>query len=165
MGATPASPASPGENQATKRGGGRHQRPPPRGASEMDVVSLPFGKRKGEPLAAVPTSYLQWSLTVKLSTRLRSAAAAAVQARGVAVPAPPARAGCWAGPCPRCACPEVDYRWHEFRNGTRQVRASCRRCGGSLGHAPLTEPYTTEADRAASPTPTLDALVLAEAED
>jgi hypothetical protein len=69
----------------------------------------------------------------------------------------------WQGPCHRCGGP-VGYRWQEIADGRRQVRASCGRCGLWLGFAPQIEPDLTEADRNASPTATLDALTLAEAE-
>jgi hypothetical protein len=70
---------------------------------------------------------------------------------------------CWQGPCPRCGGP-VGYAWQQIRDSRRQVRASCQRCAGFCGYAPQREPFTTEADAAASPTATLDALVLAEQE-
>lgn len=119
--------------------------------------TLPFGKHKGQPLADVPTSYLRWLLdAVKLSTGLRAATVAELQARGVTLPAPPAPPP--APRCPRCGSPAMKYSWTESRNGQRQVRRDCVRCGTFAGFAPRTPPFTTEADRRASPTPILDAL-------
>src|SRR6266508_761495 len=125
-----------------------------------------FGKHKGIPLPDVPTDYLLWALaTVKLSSGIWAAAVAELASRGIQ---PPLRrespSACWRGPCHRCGDRQVNYRWHEYRNGVRQVRASCARCGQQLGHAPRTSPYTDEADRHASETPTLDVLLLAEQE-
>jgi hypothetical protein len=76
-------------------------------------------------------------------------------------PCPP-RAS-WQGPCPECGGP-AGYHWQQIRDGRKQVRANCQRCGGWCGYAPQREPYTTGADRNASPTATLDTVILAEAE-
>jgi hypothetical protein len=65
------------------------------------------------------------------------------------------------GPCDRCKSPEVGYRWFQYRNGQRNVEAFCIDCGRKLGIAPRLSPYTDRADANASPTCTLDALLLA----
>jgi uncharacterized protein (DUF3820 family) len=53
----------------------------------MYAHSLPFGKYKGQPLAAVPSGYLHWVLeTCKLSSGLRAAIAAELETRGIAPP-------------------------------------------------------------------------------
>jgi hypothetical protein len=137
-------------------------------ASEQQA-SMPrlwFGRHKGQALSEIDTSYLVWAArTVKLSSATRRAVEAELQSRGAAVPAPPPRpwAG-WMGPCQRCGCATVGDHWLEQRDGRRVVRASCPQCKASLGTAPSVEPYTTLADQAASETPTLDALTLAEEE-
>jgi len=71
-------------------------------------------------------------------------------------------APCWAGPC-GCGGPVV-YRWQQFRDGRRQIRASCERCDRWLGFAPIREPYTGLADKVSSPTVILDALTVAQDE-
>src|SRR5262249_31012679 len=116
-------------------------------------LCLYFGKYKGVPLPDVPSDYLAWALrTVRLSSGIRQAIAAELASRGAVVPPPPPPNpnACWLGPCPRCRCREVNYRWHQFAGGVMQVRASCRRCGTGLGTAPRVPPFTTEADRHAS---------------
>jgi hypothetical protein len=133
---------------------------------QWNALSMPclwFGRHKGKPLSEVDTGYLKWTLaTVKLSSGTRAAVEAELSARGVACPpAPPRPRPCWMGPCHRCGCAVVQYRWLEQRDGRRQVSARCSRCGASLGIAPRTPPYTTETDVAASPTAVLDALVIA----
>lgn len=114
---------------------------------------LPFGKHKNQPLDEVPTGYFLWMFRegVKLSSGLRAAVAAELQARGVPAPAPPS-------PCNRCGCPAVKHSWTECCNGTRQVSRNCARCESFRGFAPRIAPFTTEADAAASATPVLDVL-------
>jgi len=126
------------------------------------TACLWFGKHKGVPLPEVDTGYLQWALrTVKLSSGIRQAVAAELERRGATVPPPAVNENaCWRGPCGRCGG-SVRYEWQEFSNGTKQIRATCRACGGSCGHAPRVEPFITEANRNASPTASLTALVLA----
>ena len=52
---------------------------------------LPFGQHRGQPQCMVPTDYLTWLLaTVKLSSGLRAAVTAEVEARGETAPPPPA---------------------------------------------------------------------------
>jgi hypothetical protein len=122
---------------------------------------LPFGRWKGRALGEVDVSYLQWvAHEVKLSTGIRAAVEAELQRRGVAVPEGPPPAP----PPSCCGSSELRYTWHQFSNGTMQVRRSCPRCGRSLGFAPRQSPYTDYADASASPTALLDALLLAEAE-
>jgi hypothetical protein len=65
--------------------------------------------------------------------------------------------------CPSCLrCDQVAYTWQAFANGTRHVRADCRRCGRYIKFAPRRSPYTDLADASASTSPILDALTLAE---
>jgi hypothetical protein len=123
---------------------------------------LPFGKRKGKALGDVPTDYLLWTLRgCKLNTGLRAAVAGELVRRGGAVPPPP--------PPPRIQCSdclsasEPRFIWQEDRAGRRRG-AECQGCQRFITFAPTCPPYTTEADRRASPTPVLDALVLAEEE-
>jgi hypothetical protein len=122
------------------------------------VPSLPFGRHKGTPLPDTPTDYLRWLLrTCKLSTGLRAAVAAELQARGIETPppAPPRPLGtCHAHPQAGVVC-----RWFEDAIGRRRISAHCRRCGRTTDHPPCVPPYTTEADRHASAAPILDALV------
>src|SRR5262245_9236395 len=62
------------------------------------VPVLYFGKNKGQPLSAIPISYLEWVLwNVKLSSRTRTAIVAELASRGVVAtaPVPPRR-------CHRC---------------------------------------------------------------
>jgi hypothetical protein len=118
---------------------------------------LPFGKHAGKPVRDVPTDYLSWLLReCKLSSGLRSAVAAELSSRGVAVPPAPAPAP--PRPCWRCGASKFAHRWQEDARGARRIRRTCRRCDTFLGFAPLVEPYTAEADAAASPTPILDVL-------
>jgi hypothetical protein len=113
---------------------------------------LPFGRHKNEPLDAVPADYLQWVLrTVKLSGGLRAALAGELSRRGVEPPpAPPPRV-------PRCRCGADEGAdsfvccWQQLRDGRRQVRAECACCRAFLTYLPAVEPYTTMADRDASP--------------
>src|SRR5262245_6485233 len=130
------------------------------------MTALYFGKHKGQELSEIPSGYLTWALrTVKLSSGIRQAVASELARRGAAVPPPATNpAAGWRGPCSGCGCKAIDYRWHEFSNGTKQIRASCSRCHAWLGTAPRVEPYTTEADRNASPTAVLDAVILAQEE-
>jgi hypothetical protein len=118
-----------------------------------------FGRHRGQDLATVPSSYLQWALaTVKLSGSMRTAVAAELQRRGVHAPAPPPPA-----PPPACrACRTADYtcHWREDSLGRRFIRARCARCRRQLpgGALPLVEPFLGMADATASGTPVLDAL-------
>jgi hypothetical protein len=121
---------------------------------------LPFGKHRGEPLSAAPTSYLVWChRTLRLSSGLRVALATELLCRGVPVTVPPLPQ-----PPSCCGSAELRYSWHQFANGERQVRRECPRCGRSLGFAPRVKPYTDYADASASPTALLDAVQLAEEE-
>jgi len=71
-------------------------------------------------------------------------------------------APCWAGPC-GCGG-QVVYHWQQFRDARRMIRATCERCGRFCGYAPQRSPYVALADKVASPTATIDALLLAEDE-
>lgn len=127
------------------------------------LPTLPFGMHKGAPLADVPASYLAWLLrSCKLSSGLRQSVASELQGRGVDVPSPPAAKP--VRPCHRCGSLDHRYTWQEDRRGNRRIRRSCRSCGRFCEFAPMTEPFVSEANANASPAPTLDALLLAEAE-
>jgi hypothetical protein len=125
---------------------------------------LPFGRHKGQAVGEVPSGYLEWLLReVKLSSGLRAAVAAELQARGVAVPDVPAPPpftvrACW-------VCGDVGFAcgWLEDSLGRRRVRAECVRCGRCLGHPPSVPPFSTMADAAASPTAVPDVLTRLEA--
>src|SRR5206468_3705505 len=64
----------------------------------------------------------------------------------------------------RCGGSALRHVWSEDRQGRRQVRRECACCGTWLGFAPRVPPFTDLADAAASPTPLLDALLLADSE-
>jgi hypothetical protein len=113
--------------------------PPQRG------VTLPFGRHRGEPLAGVPTPYLEWALAeCKLSSGLYAATAAELRARGLEVAERPAPA---LPACRRCG-PAGGYRcsWEHDSLGRPRIRAACGRCGAFLAFAPQVPPYTAQAD-------------------
>ena len=128
----------------------------------MAECGLPFGKHRNEPVRLIPSDYLAWLLRVcKLSSGLRAAVVAELQARGLPVPVqPPPRP---VRPCPTCppgagsAC-----SWLEDRLGRRRVVAECDRCGRTVDYPPCVPPYTDMADRASSPTAALDVLLACE---
>ncbi len=66
-------------------------------------------------------------------------------------------------PCvPACPCGAPDdFRiyWQSTRDGRRQLRADCARCGRFLSYLPHRPPFIALADAAASETPILDVLV------
>ncbi len=129
----------------------------------MYSVTLPFGKHKGKELSTVPTSYLIWMLAnVKLSSGFRSAVVTELQGRGAAVPDGPAPKP--VRPCQRCGSLDTRHTWQEDRIGRRRIRRTCNRCNGFMEFAAEIEPFITEANANASATPTIDALVMAEAE-
>jgi hypothetical protein len=121
------------------------------------MVCLPFGRHKGQELPTVPSSYLEWLVReAKLSSGLRQAVAAELARRGIKVPDPPPR------PEPRCRDhPAAGYRalWGEDSLGRKFIRCECCQCHQAMGHLPLREPYVSQANATASPTPLLDALV------
>jgi hypothetical protein len=124
--------------------------------------ALPFGRHKDVPITDVPAAYLAWLIrTVRLSSGLRRAVAAELSRRGLDVPPPPPPPE--PGRCWRCGGTDCVYRWAEDRLGRRQLRRECERCGQFRGFAAQVEPFTTEADAAASATAVLD--VLMECED
>jgi hypothetical protein len=130
----------------------------------MSAHTIPFGRHKGQPLSAVPASYLSWLIaTVKLSAGLRGAVADELRRRGVTPPPPPPPP--LEPRCHRCGRePPHSYRWAEDRLGRRVIRRGCRRCGAWLGHAPRVEPFVSLADDQASMTSVLDTLTLADEE-
>jgi hypothetical protein len=101
--------------------------------------------------------YLQWLLTIKLSSGLRLAVADELRRRGrqAPEPAPPAPQL----PCPQCGGREFRHRRLEDALGRRHIRRACARCGQKCGFAPHGEPYLSEAEAAASPTAPLDLLL------
>jgi uncharacterized protein (DUF3820 family) len=119
---------------------------------EQGKPSLPFGKHKGQELAAVPTSYLQWCLReCKLSSGLRSAAVEQLQSHGIEAPAPPPRR-----PGPRCRehpAAGVRYSWQQDSLARRHVRRACGSCNAFLGFAPSAPPFTEMADAATAAQP------------
>jgi hypothetical protein len=121
--------------------------------------ALPFGRHRGQPLSAVPSSYLAWLLReVKLSSGLRAAVAAELAGRGIGVPPPPPFVP---AACRRCGPAGHSFRWAQDRRGGRRVRVQCGRCHAYLGFAPCRPPFTTKADENSSPTAALDVLVQA----
>jgi hypothetical protein len=128
------------------------------------MVSLPFGRHKGAPLADVPASYLQWALReCKLSSGLRAGLAAELARRGIKAPPqppPPPPLACQRCPPPH---PGLVARWQEDCNGGRRIRGECARCRHWVTYLPQVEPYVSQADAAASPTPVLDVLTRLEA--
>lgn len=126
------------------------------------MTTMPFGKWKDRDLAEVPSDYLNWMLrTCKLSSGLRQAVALEMQSRGEPIPKPPpVRVPLG---CNRCGSSAVVHDWLQTRNGRRQIRRSCLRCGSFLGFAPQVPPFLTEAERRASPTAILDVLTELEA--
>lgn len=125
------------------------------------ITELPFGRHARQPLAEIPTSYLAWLLReAKLSSGLRGAVADEYRRRGGEPPPPPPPKpppSCW-----RCGLAGLRYDWMETRNGVKQIRRACARCGGSLGFAPQVEPYLGLANAAAAPSPVLDVLARCE---
>jgi hypothetical protein len=132
--------------------------PPDAPGRNRDLIVMPFGKHKGQPLPRVPTSYLQWLLReCQLSSGLRAAVAAEVSQRGREVPPPPPPR-----PVRRCRDhPDAEplLSWLEDSLGRRRIRADCPVCRRPTDYPPCVPPYTTEADRRASPTAVLDVLI------
>jgi hypothetical protein len=129
----------------------------------MTAHTIPFGRHKGQPLSAVPASYLSWLLaTVKLSSGLCGAVADELRRRGLtppATPPPPPEPA-----CRRCGCSRLVYQKAEDTLGRTWVRRRCADCGGNCGHAPLTPRNLALALASSSPTAVLDVLTLADQE-
>jgi hypothetical protein len=122
---------------------------------------MPFGKHQDQPLSEVPTPYLSWLIAQNNIARgLRDRLNNELRGRGVDVPVqPPApRRRCF-----RCHSTQILANWHQWRNGSRHVRGTCARCGAWCGTLPQTEANIAEANRNASPTPVITALVELEA--
>src|SRR5437667_118215 len=95
---------------------------------------LPFGKHKDQAIADVPTSYLSWLTTIKLSSGLKSAVVEVLQNRGVVVPQqPPAKPPV----CSECeelgielksagGAVHVGKGWEKLTVELRQKLAQCR---------------------------------------
>jgi hypothetical protein len=121
-------------------------------------LCLPFGRHKDKPLGEVPADYLRWALReCRLSSGLHLAVSEELRRRGIDVPPPPP-------PRPLRRCPDhpqaaLVCRWFEDAQGRRRIRADCSRCQRYADYPPVVPPYTTEADKNASPTPVLDALL------
>jgi hypothetical protein len=124
---------------------------------------LPFGKHRGASPRDVPSDYLGRLLReCKLSSGLRAAVADELRRRGhdvpVQPPAPPPR-------CRRCGGLNMALYWQELAGqGTRTIRADCRRCGRFVTFVPQTEANVARADAVNKPAAMLDALTLADAE-
>jgi hypothetical protein len=101
-------------------------------------VTLPTGRHQHQPLSTVPTSYLLWALRdMRLSSGVRSAVRAQLQARGVRLPPePPPRAV----RCPGCGGGDLRVRWQAHRAG-QALRGECRRCGRFCGWLPQVPEY------------------------
>lgn len=112
--------------------------------SDPAVVAIPFGKHKGQPLAAVPTSYLTWLVhSAKLSTGLAAAVREELERRGLTPPTPvPGR------PHFCRNHPEAPVRayWFTQRDGRRTIRGECSVCGQWVGTLPQTPEYVALAD-------------------
>jgi hypothetical protein len=111
------------------------------------TFTLPFGKYKGwEPIEA-PTDYLQWMIkTCKLSTGLKAAIRAELEARGVSLPTGP-EVSAGAPPCKSCGNKIALVEWQTLADKRRMIRATCCRCGGFMGFLPQTDHNKDLADR------------------
>jgi Putative quorum-sensing-regulated virulence factor len=52
-------------------------------------MRMPFGKYRGERLEDIPLGYLEWLLTIELSSRLQQAVEYEIEERNSATPPPP----------------------------------------------------------------------------
>lgn len=113
--------------------------------TDQPLTVLPFGKHAGTPLPDVPSDYLTWLLSIKLSAGLRASVATELQARGEPVPELAPKP---APSCPRHRAAGLRYQWRTRRDGQPQIARRCSACNKHLGFAPQVEPYTTLADEA-----------------
>jgi hypothetical protein len=110
------------------------------------IVSFPFGRHKGEPLASIPDDYLSWLLfTAHIGGELREAVIGELRERGHDLPPPrPYRPPqCRQHPDSALAC-----RWQEDSRGRLHIRAECGRCRRYLAFVPVRQPYTDLANAA-----------------
>jgi hypothetical protein len=122
---------------------------------------MPFGKHKGQPLAEVPSEYLRWLTTIKLSPGLRTAVHTELAERGEKVPpAPLAKKP----HCRRCGGHLLCLTWQELGGaGGRAIRADCLRCGRFVTYVAQTPENVAIALTNKRPTGLLDALMMADA--
>ncbi len=111
---------------------------------------IPFGRHRDESPSAVPSPYLKWLITIKLSTGLRTAIVEELRSRGIATPDPPPPPP--VGPCSRCGDVGQRASWQTDRNGQSRIRLECQRCRALLQWAPQVEPWLTLANRSDSET-------------
>jgi hypothetical protein len=104
-----------------------------------EVLSLPFGRHRNQPLTTVPSAYLTWCLSAcKLSSGLRAAVANELANRGIEAAPPPER------PEPRCLSHPtagVIASWKRDRAGRPYIRGECAECRNWLGALPQTERF------------------------
>jgi hypothetical protein len=112
------------------------------------TTALPFGQHKGEPLALVPTSYLEWLLRAcKLSSGLRRIVVGELARRGLTMPSPSE------GPVRECSHCDPLTGWCAAREqdslGRPRIKATCAGCRRFLKYLPLTPENLAlcEADR------------------
>lgn len=55
--------------------------------------------------------------------------------------------------CQACGWTEARLQWQTFANGTRHIRAECRRCGRYIRFVPQTQDNVQRADREATSGP------------
>lgn len=94
------------------------------------ITKLPFGQHQNKPLSSVPSDYLRWCLSIKLSARLRAAVEEELVARGAkprsTQPAPLTEQD---APCRRCGSRALRYSWQPTAGGRfRAIRVTCRSC-------------------------------------
>jgi hypothetical protein len=69
----------------------------------------------------------------------------------------------WKPQCIACGGGDLLLAWQEFENGTRRVRADCRRCQTWVAFLPRTPANVAAADGGTSRSGALDTLILADA--